>query len=177
MPTTSPGRKSTYQPSRPPPVQPQGQDTDGQHNDNGFDQDPHELVHRTRHRTRLVLNLHQADPCGQGFFDSPARLGQRVPKLNDVSALGHRYSKNNHRFTLVMNLDGRRVDGAALDMGDIAEFQLLARAASDGQCAHIIDSAELTCGANLNDLAGGVDRASALHRVLLTQLSQHRPHV
>ena len=66
-------------------------------------------------------------PAGRPSSISAVAALQRLAQRDDVAALGHRDAQRDHFLALVAHLDRRRVDVAALDLGDVAQAQLVAR--------------------------------------------------
>ncbi len=151
-------------------VQPERDDAHGQHDGHRLDQHADEFVHRTGHRHRLVLHLRELHAEGQALVDLRGRDLQRLAQRNDVAALGHGDAQRNHFLALVVHLDGRRVDVAAMDFGNVAQLELVARGAADRHVAQLVDAGELARHAHLHHVERRLDRAGAFHRILRTEL-------
>ena len=109
-----------------PLVKPQCDKTDRQNDHDGFHQRSHKLVDRLRHGGGLVLHLHQTQAHRQRRIDVGGGRLERLAKGDDVAPLGHGNAQADHLFTLKVHLHARRVNHAALDLGDIAQVELVA---------------------------------------------------
>ena len=76
-----------------------------------------------------------------------------------------------------MHLDTRRVNSPALDLGNIAQVQLVARGAANRHGAQLLHRFKLPSHAHLHHVQRGLHRACALNGVLLAELRQHLVHV
>ena len=167
-------------PERMPPlalVQPQAQKAHGQHDHHRLDQHLDEFAHRIGHRLGLVLHLLQRHAERQAFFDLRAHVLQRFAERDDVAALGHRHTQRNHLVAVVVHLDLRRVDQAALDLRDVAQPQLVARSTTNRHGTQLLDVVELAAHAHLHHVQRRLHRAGRFDGVLRAQLAQHLVHV
>ena len=75
------------------------------------------------------------------------------------------------------HLHSRRVHIPTLDGGDVAQAQLVARAAPDRHGFQLLDRVELACHTHLHHVQRRLHGTGTLHGVLLAQLGQHGIHV
>ena len=80
-------------------------------------------------------------------------------------------------LALKAHLDGRWVHIAALNLGDIAQLDLLPRSAANGHGLKLFNRLELTLNTDLHHVQRGLHGAGTFHRVLLPELRQHRIQV
>ena len=158
-------------------VKAQGHKTHRQHDHDGFDERAHKFVDRARHGGGLVLHFDQAQACRQRGVDGCGRRLKRFAHGNDVAALAHGNAQAQHLLALEMHLHAGRVNRPALDLGNVAQMQLVARSAANRHGAQLLHRLKLPSHAHLHHVQRGLHRACALNGVLLAQLRQHLVHV
>ena len=142
----------------------------------------HELADGFRHRCRLILDPRQRDASRQvGAYGLDTAV-QGPPERDDVAALGHRHTERDHGLPLVANFDGRRIDHAAADLGDIGQLQRAGQArgrvgGTDRQAPDVGDGTESAGHPHLQVLRASVEQSGAFDSVLRRQLAQHLVHV
>ena len=96
---------------------------------------------------------------------------------NDVATFGHRNTQRHHLLALKADLHQGWVHIAALNLGDIAQLDLLAGGASDRHGLQLLNRLELPLNTDLHHVQRRLHGASTFHRVLLPELRQHRVQV
>ena len=158
-------------------MKPERDEAHCQHDGHGFDQHIDELADGFGHRHRLVLNLGKLHAGRQLPVDLVGRDLQRLAQRDDVAALGHRDAECHHFLALVVHLDCRRVYIAAMNVRNVAQPQLVARAPANRHVAQLFDTGELARHPHLHHIQRRLDRAGRLDRVLRADLRQYRIEV
>ena len=158
-------------------VQAQRQETHSQNDHHGLDQDLDEFVDRVGYGARLVLHLLQAHAHWQSGLHACDRLAQGLAQSNDVPAFGHGHAQGDDLLTIVAYFDGRWIHISAGHCRDVGQANLCTRSTADGHGLQVFQRLELPTHAHLHHVQRRLHAACRLHRVLLTQLRQHRSHV
>ena len=137
-----------------PLVQAQCQKAHRQHNHHGFDQHLDELVDRARHRTGLVLHLHQGHACRQTGLSVCDHQAQCLAQSNDVAAFGHGHAQCNDLLPLMAHLHTGRIGIATSHRGDVRQANLRARRAANRQGLQILQTLELAAHPHLHHIRG-----------------------
>ena len=146
---------------------------DRQDDGDRFNQGADKLIDRIGHVFGLVLNLQQADACGQGLFNLAERGFQGFAQCDDVAAFAHADAQSDDFFALVVHFHHRRIGVAAFDLGKVTQTDLAARAATYRHGAQFFNRFKLPGHPHLHNVQRRLYCAGRFHRVLLANLRQH----
>ncbi len=155
-------------------MQAERQEAHRQHDQHGLDQHLDELVDRGRHGRGLVLHLHEFHARGQRAFDARRGALQGFAERDDVAALGHGDAQRDAVLGVVPHQNLGRVDGAAHDVGDVAQANgAPARGGADRHGPQVVHRVEAAVHAHLHHVQRRLHRTSRGHGVLLAELVEH----
>jgi len=116
-------------------AQAEREEADQQHDHHRLGQRAHELADRTADRSRLVGHLVQVEADRQGGSNPGGGGFEIMPERDDVAAGTHRHGDSDRLDATEAHARLRRVDEAALDLGDVGKPEQATVAAADAEVA------------------------------------------
>ena len=156
-----------------PVRQPSARKRDEQHDRQRLDEGVHELADGVLDHLRLVGDLLDVDALRHRLHEVRGRLLDVLAELEDVGALGGDDADAERGLAFLAHHEGRRIDEAVGDGGDIAEAEHAA-VALDRRLGDRLGAVERAGDAQRHALRRGFDRAGRHDVVLLGERIEQR---
>ena len=146
-------------------AQAEREEAHAEHDDDGLEQRLDEVMNRVLDDARLVGNLVDLEADGQILLDGRDFFLEVLAELEHVAAVLHRDGDADGALAIEIHARLRGLDGAALDLRDVAEAENLAICV-DGQRLDVLDIVKRARDAQVDVVGSRFELARRRHLVL-----------